>query len=289
MIETFANYGVPAWYAYTVLALFGAVLGSFINVLAYRLHTGKSINGRSRCFSCAHTLRWYELIPIVSYSLQRGRCRDCQARIPGRDFLVEVIFALAVLVTAITATSVGMFFGHVMLISLLLLIIIYDIVHLIIPNEFVWMLTGVAAVLVLPVTMTAPDVPSVLLSVVVGGVAGFVSYGSLWLISSGRWIGLGDAKLAIPLGMLVGPIGMMSLFVFSFWVGAIIGLLLIGVPMLWSVVQRGYYQFGQARSVQNRYNMKSEIPFAPFIIIAFWLVYMYQLDVVSIVSYVFSI
>ncbi len=80
---------IPAVFGFVL----GAVLGSFIQATAGRIISGKTLRGRSYCLSCKHTLRWYDLFPVLSYLTLRGRCRYCHKRIPVEDFLVEIIIA----------------------------------------------------------------------------------------------------------------------------------------------------------------------------------------------------
>ena len=115
--------------------------------------------------------------------------------------------------------------------------------------------------------------------------AGALSYGffaSLWYFSKGRWIGYGDAKLALPLGYLVGLLGAFSMIVLSFWIGTAISLGLIGASKL-------RHKRGQSalRFLATPLTIKSEVPFAPFLIIAFLLIYLFGIDVLELISYVF--
>src|SRR3989338_6841366 len=72
-----------------VFFVFGLIVGSFLNVVIYRFNTAKSFGGRSACVSCQNKLCWYELIPLVSFLSQKGRCRNCKARISIQYPLVE--------------------------------------------------------------------------------------------------------------------------------------------------------------------------------------------------------
>lgn len=275
---------MPLWYQLVVAGLLGAVLASFMNVVAYRMHTNASINGRSRCFSCGHTLTWYELIPIVSYCLQTGRCRSCRAHIAWRDVLVEVFTAAVFIYLYITSMTIIYFFLAAALALVMLGIILYDVEHMIIPNEFVLVIVGiVTTILGLQWYQGLILVP--LWVHLLSALGSFAVYAGLWLVSSGRWIGLGDAKLALPLGALLSPTAAFSMIVLSFWVGAIIALSLLTVGFVrryWR--NRAYARTGVANQV-GYLTMKSEIPFAPFLIIAFSLAYFLEADVLSLFSY----
>jgi len=86
---------VPLWWWVVTAFGFGVIIGSFLNVLIYRFHTGKSLSGHSHCLSCGTRLCWFELLPLVSYLGLRGRCRTCGCRIPNRYFLVEFATGMA--------------------------------------------------------------------------------------------------------------------------------------------------------------------------------------------------
>ncbi len=258
---------LPYWYQLLVVGVLGAVMASFINVVAYRLHTNASLSGRSRCFSCGHQLSWYELVPFVSFLSLRGRCRVCQARIPLRDFIVELLGALLYIVVYVTFVDpITLFFSWV-LVSVLLAISLYDLAHFIIPNELVLIVAavGVAAYSYQNWPLALTDFSNGLLLVLVA--AGF--YAVLWKYSAGRWLGFGDVKLAAALALFLTLEEAFSMVVLSFWIGAVVGLLLVFLPVL---LQRHV-------PTHRSLHMRSEIPFAPFIVAAFLVVYIYELSV----------
>ncbi|NDE68410.1 prepilin peptidase, partial [bacterium] len=74
--------------------VFGTIIGSFLNVVSLRYNTGMGVNGRSRCFSCGKTLRWMELVPILSFVWQMGKCRKCETRISWQYPLIEAVAGL---------------------------------------------------------------------------------------------------------------------------------------------------------------------------------------------------
>lgn len=274
MLELFTM--MPNWYQFGVVALFGAVMASFANVVAYRMHTNASLNGRSRCFSCGHTLSWYELVPVLSYLMQRGRCRACQARIPLRDLLVELVTAGLFVSAYILATSGTQLFVYWLLISLLVVVTLYDIEHCIIPNELVAVVAsvGLGVFLWQSWPLGVSDVSGLLLQV--AAAAGL--YATLWKFSGGHWLGFGDVKLAAALGPLLTVEQAFSLVVLSFWIGAAVGMCLVYLPHVHHWFQRG-------RRLRRRVSFKSEIPFAPFITIAFLVVYMYDVSVLTLFTW----
>lgn len=273
---------MPAWfdtYIACMIFVFGAIIGSFLNVVIYRFHTGRSLNGSSHCMSCMQPLRWFELFPLFSYLALRGKCRSCRSYIPPRYFVVELLTAFTFLTVYLHGGSVAYMFLLSVLAALLIVIGVYDIYHYIIPNELVVLVSFVAFALfgfeMYEGAKFTSAIPAVL-----SALAAFVFYGGLWKVSSGRWIGFGDAKLVIPLAFLVGYPGVFSLIVLSFWVGAVVSLVVIGVQKLLSRGKIPLRIFG------SQLTIKSEIPFAPFLIAGFVLSYFYGVDVLSLVSYV---
>lgn len=277
---------LPVWYSYLLFATFGAIIGSFINVVGYRMHTGVSINGRSRCFSCAKTLQWYELVPLVSYLMQRGCCRGCSAQIPRRDFWVELVMAGLFVLIASWAESWLMLAVTAVLATILVLVVIYDVVHLIIPNELVMLIAALGLGTLVWQSLTTfslQTLGTLGLSIFLAAVVYLV----LWSISRGRWIGFGDVKLAAALGVWLTPLGAFSMVIFSFWIGAVIGLALMAPSWFAHLRQRFYPRSTRFPAAQS-YTMKSEIPFAPFIVLAFGVVYLYDVTALSFITNVFT-
>lgn len=314
------------FYALVVFA-FGVVFGSFLNVLIYRLHTGKSINNRSHCLSCGHNLSWYELFPLLSFLFLRGRCLHCGSSIPYRYVLVEFLTGLAFLLALYTSSGVVIAVLMCVLLSALIVGAVYDLYHLIIPDEVVIAATLLAIVyIVYTAYETSAPFPTFIYDPVLGGIIAFGVFASLFLFSGGKWMGFADAKLAFPLGLFVGIDGAFSLVVLAFWIGAAVSLLVIlfqylrhrllalgdfnnrrhtpdTFPPATSVSLLEYYAivrpalyFSRALffiiskttggKLRGRVTMKSEIPFAPFLVAAFVLVFFAGLNVIDLIIYV---
>jgi len=267
---------LPLWYQYTFVTLLGLIIGSFLNVYISRFHTGKSLTGHSHCMSCARPLRWFELLPVVSYLALRGRCRICGSYIPFRYVLVELLTAGLFGLGFMFMSFGWLLLVWFLLIALLVVILMYDLDHLIIPNELVVAVSGVAILLV---CMEASwRVSFAFFDNVYAAIGAFIFYGGLWFISGGRWIGFGDAKLAMPLAFILGPLGVFSFVVLSFWIGAGVSVLLLGIQK-W--LQRGKHRLSK---YGFSLTMKSEVPFAPFMIAAFILVAWLHFDVLSLIE-----
>jgi len=243
-----------------LIFLFGLIIGSFLNVVIYRYNTGFSINGRSKCLACGGQLRWFELIPVCSYLVQGGRCRRCKSWVSWQYPVVELISALAFV--AIWQLQASLLFTvlYWAIFSLLIVILVYDLRHLIIPDGLVFLFI----ILALAVTALSGERGIIIDHLLAGlGLAG--AFALLWLISRGRWMGFGDAKLALGVGFLLGSTGGLSAIVTAFWTGAVVGVGLIALSRL--------------LSRKKRVSMNSELPFAPFIIIGLVLVFFFHLNV----------
>ncbi len=261
---------------YVVVFTFGAIVGSFLNVVIYRLHTSKSLNGRSHCMSCGKTLTWYELFPIFSYMAQGGKCRGCSAYIPSRYLVVELLTGLAyVTIWYYISHDFLLLFLNLVLVSTFVVIAVYDIRHTIIPDELT-LLVGTVAIGFLVYEYNTTHDALRILSNVGAGLGAMLFFWGLWYISKGKWIGLGDAKLAFPLGVITGLGGVFSMVVFSFWIGAGISLTLLGLERL---LKRGKTNL---HFLATPLTIKSEVPFAPFLIIGFLLIHLLHTDIFTI-------
>jgi len=230
--------------------VFGAIVGSFLNVIILRLNTGKSIvSGRSKCFTCAKKLKWHELLPIASFVFLRGKCSACKAKISWQYPAVETITGIF-FVLLFQQSQKFFDFGFLILIfSILIIIAIYDYHHQIIPNLFVWIFNGLAFLWLFN-SFRISDFGFRILNWnnLLAGFILFVFFALLWGVSRGRWMGFGDAKLALGIGWLLGMAKGAAAITLAFWIGAIIGVLLIYLS-------------------KNKYGMKSSIAFGPFMVL----------------------
>lgn len=253
--------------------IFGAIIGSFLNVVIYRLHTGRSLSGRSHCMSCGKELAWYELFPILSYLYLRGTCSVCTAYIPSRYLVVELLTGgLFLLVWFVFAQNPILLVLNAILVSVCVVMLVYDIRHMIIPDELTLTVCVLALALVGYDVYAQQDV-SLVFSHIIAGVCTGLFFWGLWYVSKGRWIGFGDVKLAIPFGCIVGTVGAFSMVVFSFWIGAIISLSLLCLERL---LKRGKVPL---HFLSSQLTIKSEVPFAPFFIAGFLLVQLAHVDI----------
>lgn len=259
----------------TILAfiffVLGLVIGSFLNVVIFRLNTQKTFGGRSQCLACQKQLSWYELFPLFSFLFLKGRCKGCKTKISWQYPLVElvtgIIFACLFLKFQDIFYSSTFSFAFTMayyagMFSLLIVIAVYDLRHKIIP-DILALIFGVLAFLGLFLFSAFgfnPHLPSIWeLS---SGIILALPFALLWLVSKGTWMGLGDAKLALGLGWLLGLSRALSGIVLAFWSGAIIGLILL--------------------AFSRKHSMRSEIPFAPFLVLGAILAFLFELHLFPI-------
>lgn len=268
-----------------IMFALGAIFGSFVNVVTLRLHTGTSINTPSHCLSCGHRLRARELVPVLSYTLLCGRCAACSARIPPRYVLVELSLGALFVLAALSFSSAFSLSVACALLVALAGVVLYDLDHFIIPDEFIVMLWGiVAASFVGAFSYGAPV--SVVVDAGTSAALAASVYAALYMLSHGRWMGFGDVKLAAPLGALLSIGEVFSFVVLSFWVGAVISISIIAVQ--WLVVRCESYATRSAARPNRYVTMKSEVPFAPFIAAAFLIVYFFHVDVLTLAQLLVS-
>ena len=268
---------LPHVYIVSVIFFLGLIMGSFLDVIVCRFHTGKSINGRSRCMSCGHTLSWYELFPLLSYLILRGKCKQCDAFIPVRLLLMELCTASAFLFVYMHATTFFFLAFGLVLMCLLIVIASYDIRHMVIPNEFVMSVALCALVFILYEAYVLQTVSQLIVHCIAGTGASLF-FLMLWLVSKGRWIGFGDVKLALPLGGMLSISGAFSFVVFSFWIGAVLSIVFL---LIQKVAIRGQKHLP---FLPIPLTMKSEVPFAPFMLIAFMIVFFAHADVLELMA-----
>lgn len=262
---------MPHWYTtYAVIFLFGAIIGSFLNVVILRHEKGEGVDGRSYCPSCHKTLRWYELIPVFSYLLQRGRCRECHAGISVQYPAVELMTGfLFVMIAASIGTSPALYMLHAGIWSLLMVIAVYDLRTTLIPDRFSYSFATLALVSQL---MTWPVSYTALLA----GPILFLPFYALWRYSEGKWMGLGDGKLSLGIGWYLGLADGVSAIMLAFWIGAACSLLLIGIQRIYGHIRK------DTSPSPDILSLKSEVPFGPFLVVGTLMVWVWHIDILAL-------
>lgn len=234
--------------------ILGLVVGSFLSAFTYRWPKGISIaRGRSLCPHCKKTISWYDNIPLLSFLILRGKCRNCGKKISLRYPLIELstasLFVLVNVVHPFTllANEVGQALltpYYLLLTSALIAIFITDFESMLIPDNLVYLLLGI--ILFLLLFSSNDNFYKILLT---GFVVSFV-FLLLHLITRGRGMGLGDVKLVLPLGIILGWPNVIIWLFLSFVIGAVVGIVLISFKKA---------SFGK------------QIAFGPFLILAFFI------------------
>ncbi len=260
-------------FIYFLIFIFGAIIGSFLNVVIFRYHSGATFLGRSLCFSCGKTLLWHDLVPVLSFAALRGKCRFCRSKISFEYAVVEILagalFALmfwktggvAVFLSALNGGGSMLWylldiFSLFAIGSLLLVIGGYDIKHKIVPDAFVYGFAGLAFLRLIFFPLLVPISPVDFLA----GPILALPFAFLWHISDGKWMGFGDAKIALGIGWFLGLSAGFTAIVLAFWIGAVFGLILIAFGKL---ARSSFFE----SLFRQRITLKSEIPFAPFLIV----------------------
>lgn len=228
------------------IVAFGLTIGSFLNVAILRIPEGKSIRGRSRCIACQKTLRWFELIPLVSYLVLRGTCRSCHTSISLQYPLVELATAAFFLFTWYRyGDDWKLVIGNWIFIAVLLVLFVQDLRFQILPDIIT--LPAIALALVFS-TSTLQHFNNALLAAVIGALFFLLQ----WLVSRGRWVGGGDIRLGALMGAIVGwPNILLTLFV-AYVVGALFGGTLL---LLRRVTRKSQMAFGTFLTASTVFTM----------------------------------
>jgi leader peptidase (prepilin peptidase) / N-methyltransferase len=223
----------------TFAGMFGAIIGSFLNVVVYRLPRRESlVRPASHCRSCGEGVKPYDNVPVLSWLLLRGRCRNCSAPISKRYPLVEALTGLLCVGAVLAGGGTATVALNVVFILLLVPIALIDVEHRIIPNK----LTALGAVLAIAIG-TALDP---------GGeperlIAGLAAGGALLItaLAYPGGMGMGDVKLAAVMGLFLGSA--------------------VAVAMLVALLTGVLYGAVIAARVGARSARKTAVPFGPFL------------------------
>ena len=234
--------------------ILGAILASFIGVLAERLYTGERwASDRSRCNSCSTQLGLLDLVPVASWLSTYGRCGYCGVRLPISYLVTEaalgILFALSYLTFGLTLVLIP-FLGAL---CVLAFIVLYDMRHTVVPPVASSLFAALAVITSYLNSFDLRDFGLTLLFAGIIGAAFFLFYA----LSRGRLMGLGDSPVALGLALLVGFAAAFPGLIFSFWIGALCGIaILVATP-------RGH-------------RIGIEVPFVPFLAAGFLLAFFTQ-------------
>lgn len=255
-----------------IFFLLGLIVGSFINVLVCRLRLAEDIFfDRSRCPHCKNIIAWYDNIPVISIILLNFKCRNCRKKISWQYPLVEVLTGVLFALIGLGFFSSQDAFSWTFTLYLLgasvflMAILVYDWLYMEIPDVLLWPGIFWALVFNLFFDWNQKNFSGEILSVstysgVLAAFLAFVFFFLLSVLSHEKWMGMGDAYLAIFLGLILGwPEILLALF-FSFLTGSIYGIISIAA---------------------GRKKMKSQVPFAPFMIIGTYIALFWYESVMS--------
>lgn len=254
-----------------IIFVFGLLIGSFLNVVIFRLESGeKIVNDRSKCMNCGHILAWRDLLPLCSFLFLKGKCRYCQKKISWQYPLVElstgIMFVLIFNFQLLASDSylisniqypIGSLLFWFLTSAALIVVFVYDLKHYIIPDKIIYSAITVALGFnlfndlgiisklgILDLQFIIYN--SIFLNYLFAAIIASAFFLSIVIITRGKGMGGGDIKLAFLMGLLLGwPMIIFSVFL-SFVVGSIVGVFLILV---------------------GRKKIKSMIPFGPFLIL----------------------
>ena len=237
---------------YSFVFLLGLTVGSFLNAVVDRLEKGESaLRGRSYCPHCKHQLAWQDLIPVASFLMLGGKCGYCKGRISPQYPIIEIATGLIFLILSlklqvsnlnqVSSIEILNVFYLWTIASFLVILFVYDLRHYILPDRILFPAIGLALLWDLLALRSLGEGGSF----VVSGFAAAAFFLTIFLLSRGRAMGFGDAKLALFMGLFLGwPNILVALFA-AFFSGALVGIVLI---------------------VLKKKGMKSEVPFGPFLI-----------------------
>ncbi len=235
-----------------LIFIVGLIIGSFLNAVIYRLAKSESmIKKRSHCLKCGHVLAWYELVPVISFVIQRRRCRACSALISWQYPIVELATgAICLLILKFFSPFEFLnlvYLAYLMAVaSLLIVIFVYDLKHYIVPDEIIY-----PAILVSSIWYLVSSIffnlytKYYLLNTFYSACGAAVVFATIFFISKGRWLGFGDVKLVFFMGLFLGWPNILAALFFAFMLGGIIGIGLIAL---------------------GKKTLKSQVPFGPFLV-----------------------
>jgi len=243
-----------------LLFIMGICIGSFTNVVIDRVATNRSlVVGRSYCESCKKKLSWLELLPLLSFLIQKGKCRKCKASIPFRLFVVELIGGLSLsglyFFSLMNGLDLKIFLILIPIVFIFISIFFIDLEYGIIPDS----LSILLVLLAIGYTLLSRQAIGVHLF---AALASFLFFFILFFVTRGKGMGFGDVKLAFVLGLLLGfPLIVVALYV-AFLTGAALSIILV----MW----------------KKKSFKKSTIPFGPFLVLGAIMALFYGREILSV-------
>ena len=235
-----------------VLFYFGAIIGSFLNVVILRLPRNETLEGRSHCVHCNHSLSTFDLVPIFSYLFLAGKCRYCRKPISPRYIIIECVTGLLFILNFIhfqpfsSTVALLMFLKGCAIVAAMVTVFVIDLEHYIILDSVI--VSAALIILGLSVTIdvlqgnTGLHAASVI--GLISGIILFLLFAGVYFGSNGEVMGLGDGKLGLLLGIATPGVFLIINVLAASLMGSILGILLIAV---------------------DKNNAKRKIPFGTFL------------------------
>ena len=207
------------------IAFTGLCIGSFLNVVIYRLPIGQSlVSPGSRCPKCGYALRWYDNVPVVSWTMLGGRCRQCRVPISAQYPIVEIITALLFLLVAWLTPMGPLLVSRLILVAMLVALFGIDLEHQILPNSIT--LPGIIVGLLFSL-ITPPGWQDALIGAALGAGILYGIAAAYYAVRREEGLGMGDVKMLAMVGAFLGWKAVLGTLVLSSLSGAAIGLALI--------------------------------------------------------------
>jgi len=270
-------------FGYFAAVILGLALGSFAGATVWRLRArqlkedkaaGEKVdnkelktllpltkatlkNDRSRCLHCAHVLRWYDLIPLVSWATTQGKCRYCRHRIGWFEPLIELGTAGLFVgfyhywVLSYDVATWPFLVVWAIILVLMMILLAYDAKWFLLPNKVMFLLIGLAVGVAAWNIATSVSPVGTLWSTAVAILILSGLYLVLWIISRGAWVGFGDVKLGLALGLLLGD---WQLAFLTLFLANLLGVVAV-LPGL----------------VTKKLSRKAHVPFGPFLMLGFFI------------------
>jgi len=241
------------WFVVLFLIFLGLCFGSFVNALVWRLHQGRDwVKERSECPHCHHILAAKDLVPVFSWLYLHGKCRYCHKPIPDSpivELLLPLLFVISYVCWPQPLYGFGLFAFGLWLIFLVgfLTLALYDLKWFLLPDVVVFPLVGLAVIQVLARTFIFDGGWHSLISAALGAAIISGLFCAIYVVSKGTWIGFGDVKLGVVLGLLAGGVLPALLVLF---VASVLGTL-IALPLV----------------LLKKADRKSHLPFGPLLIV----------------------
>ncbi len=279
MIKTDMIVLMEQFVIYLSLSLFGLILGSFAGASVWRLRARQLVedkaageevdsneyktlkkltkasvsNDRSQCLHCSYTLKWYDLIPLISWLSLGGRCRKCRQPIGYMEPLIEVGVALLFVLSYAywpyplsSSIDIARFVVWLVAGVALAILFVYDSKWFLLPNNINFTVIGLGAINSLLIIINTNDKLNAVINIVASVIILSGIYLSLYLISKGRWIGFGDIKLGLGLALLIADWKLAFLALFA---ANLIGCIIV-VPTMF----------------MGKLKLDSRVPFGPLLI-----------------------